>query len=145
MAKVIRTVMTELGCTADGFAIHDPEVDCMYETYQLPRSAYFIIEDKGHVVGGGGFSPLKGGDEDTCELQKFYILPAYRGLRYGRQLLDECLLVARSQDFRRCYIETMESMDRAAILYLNENFQLIGGPMGNTGHYRCNRFYVKEL
>jgi putative acetyltransferase len=145
VAKIIRTVMTEFGCTAQGFAIHDPEVDCMYETYQLPRSAYFVIDENGTVAGGGGVAPLKGGETDTCELQKFYILKASRGFGYGKQLLEETLRVAREHGFKKVYIETMENMDQAAALYLNAGFKKIDGPMGNTGHFSCNRWYAMEL
>jgi hypothetical protein len=72
IAAVIRAVMTEFGCTAEGFAIHDPEVDTMFEAYGQPQSAYFLAEHGGVVAGGSGIAPLKGGDADTCELQKNY-------------------------------------------------------------------------
>jgi putative acetyltransferase len=145
MAGIIRTVMTEFACTAEGFAIHDPEVDRMFETYRLPRSAYFVIDDCNSVAGGAGIASLKGGDADTCELQKFYILKEYRGQGYGRQLLNACLRAASEQGFKRCYIETMAHMDQASALYLDNGFRKIDGKLGNTGHFSCNRWYAKDL
>jgi len=145
MAAIIRAVLTEHGCTGPGFAIHDPEVDCMYETYQLPRSVFFVIAQDGKIVGGGGVAPLKNGDADVCEMQKFYILPNYRGFGYGKQLLDASLTAAKEFGFAKCYIETLPSMQTATSLYERVGFERIDGPMGNTGHHACDRWYVKVL
>jgi len=145
MAAIIRAVLTEHGCTGPGFAIHDPEVDVMFETYQLPKSAFFVIEQDGKVIGGGGVAPLKNGDADVCEMQKFYILPDYRGFGYGKQLLDASLAAAKEFGFTKCYIETLPSMQTATALYERAGFERIDGPMGNTGHHACDRWYVKTL
>ena len=78
MARIIRTVMSEFGATGSGFAINDPEVDWMSRAYAEPRSAYFVVERDGEVIGGGGVAPLDGGDDGTCELRKMYFLQARR-------------------------------------------------------------------
>src|SRR5207342_1007884 len=83
VASIIRTVMPEFGAVGDGFAINDPEVDWMSRAYAQPRSAYFVVERDGVVLGGGGVAPLDGGDGDTCELRKMYFLPQARGLGAG--------------------------------------------------------------
>ena len=54
MAAVIREVMPEFGAGGEGFAINDPEVDWMHRAYSAPRSAYFVVEVDGAVIGGGG-------------------------------------------------------------------------------------------
>lgn len=36
VAAIIRTVMPEFGADGPGFAIHDAEVDTMYEAYARP-------------------------------------------------------------------------------------------------------------
>lgn len=145
VAKVVRAVLSEFGCTAQGFAIHDPEVDAMFEAYSKPRSAYFVIDADGKVVGGGGLAPLKGAGKHTCELQKFYILADWRGHGYGRQLLEESLGAARAFGFKRAYIETTAQMNHAAALYRHAGFAPITGPLGDTGHFACDRWYVKDL
>ena len=147
VAMVIRTVLTEHGCVAEGFAIHDPEVDKMYETYvhHDARSAYFVLEDNGVVVGGCGIAPLRGTYQNIAELQKFYIMPGYRGLGFGKQLLESCLAFAREKGFSRCYIETVSKMNQAEKLYLKSGFESLGMPLGNTGHHACDRWYVKVL
>lgn len=145
VAAIIRKVMPEFGADGEGFAIHDPEVDTMYAAYSTPRSAYFVIEAEGAVLGGGGVAPLAGGDTETCELRKMYFLTELRGRGAGRALLQRCLDAARAFGFRRCYIETLTGMDAAQALYAKFGFTPLRTPLGATGHHGCNRFFIREL
>ena len=145
MASIIRTVMPEFGATGCGFAISDPEVDWMSRAYAAPRSAYFVVERDGVVVGGGGVAPLDGGPEDTCELRKMYFLPEARGLGAGAAMMARCLGAARGFGFARCYLETLTGMDAAQRLYARSGFRRIDAPMGATGHGGCNTFYLRDL
>ena len=145
MAAVIRTVMPEFGACGSGFAISDPEVDWMSRAYSAPRSAYFVIERDGVVLGGGGVAQLEGGDAGTCELRKMYFLPEARGLGAGAAMMARCLDAARGFGFSRCYLETLTGMDAAMRLYERSGFRRIDGPMGATGHGGCNTFYLLDL
>lgn len=145
MAAIIRTVMPEFGATGDGFAINDPEVDWMHRAYSAPRSAYYVVEVDGRVLGGGGIAPLVNGDEDVCELRKMYFLPELRGLGAGAAMMARCLEAARSMGFHRCYLETLRGMDAAMRLYERTGFTRIPAPMGATGHGGCNAFYLLDL
>jgi putative acetyltransferase len=145
VASIIRTVMPEFGACGDGFAINDPEVDWMSRAYAAPRSAYFVVEVDGRVVGGGGMAPLEGGGPDTCELRKMYFLPEARGVGAGAALMARCLDAARQAGFRQCYLETLTGMDAAMRLYERSGFRRIDAPMGATGHGGCNTFYLREL
>lgn len=145
VATIIRTVMPEFGASGEGFAITDPEVEHMSRAYAAPRSAYFVLETGGQVIGGGGVAPLEGGGEDTCELRKMYFLPQARGLGAGRAMLDRCLEAARGFGFRQCYLETLSGMDAAQRLYRAAGFERIPAPMGSTGHFGCNTFYLRGL
>lgn len=145
VARIIRTVMPEFGADGPGFAIHDAEVDSMYESYARPRSAYFVVERDGEVIGGGGIAPLEGGDADVCELRKMYFLPEARGIGAGSAMMLRCLDAAREHGFRRCYLETLTGMDAAQALYRRHGFQAICAPMGGTGHFSCDQFYLRDL
>ena len=145
MAAIIRTVMPEFGATGCGFAISDPEVDWMSRAYAEPRSAYFVVEREGQVIGGGGIAPLLGGDGDTCELRKMYFLPEARGLGAGAAMMARCLQAARDAGFDRCYLETLGGMDAAMRLYERSGFKRIDAPLGATGHGGCNTFYLLKL
>ena len=145
VADIIRKVMPEFGAGGAGFAIHDREVDDMYNAYSLPRSAYYVCEDNGKLVGGGGVAPLAGGPDDTCELKKMYFLPEGRGKGLGHELLKRCLDSAREMDYPYCYLETFNTMKNAMALYERSGFTRIAGPLGNTGHFACDVFYRIRL
>ncbi len=145
VASVIRTVMTSFGASGPGFAIHDPEVTAMSAAYARRGAAYFVIEQDGRVIGGGGIAPLDGGDPHTCELRKMYFLPEARGLGLGRRLLACCLETARTAGYTRCYLETLTGMDAAQALYAKMGFERIEGPRGCTGHSSCDQFFERAL
>jgi putative acetyltransferase len=144
MAAIIRQVMTEMGASGPGFAIHDPEVDFMSRAYAGPRAAYYVVDRGGRVIGGGGFAQLAGGDDRTCELRKMYFLPEARGTGTGRRLLALLLERAQAAGFRRCYLETLDTMTAARALYESVGF-VKSCSMGATGHFGCDTHYVKPL
>lgn len=143
--ELIRTVMTEHGASGEGFAIHDPEVKAMSAAYRGGRSQYFVVTDGERVLGGGGFAPLNGLEDTTCEVRKMYFYPELRGKGMGRQLLERILQGATQAGFQTCYLETLGNMEAARHLYEKMAFQKIDKPMGNTGHFGCNHWYAKNL
>ena len=145
IAAIIRKVMPEFGADGPGFAIHDAEVSAMSAAYSAPRSAYFVIEVDGVVMGGGGIAPLQHADAGICELRKMYFLPEARGSGAGAAMMARCLQAARDAGFRQCYLETLTGMDAAMRLYERSGFRRIDGPMGATGHGGCNTFYLLDL
>lgn len=145
VARVIRAVMQEYGAVGSGFSIMDPEVDQMFETYSKPGHVFYVIMDQQQVVGCGGIGPLVGGDQDTCELRKMYFMPAARGRGMGKRLLQQCLQDARRLGYQQCYLETLSSMKEARGLYEHLGFQRLSGPMGKTGHFGCDDWYLRSL
>ncbi|MCP9267325.1 GNAT family N-acetyltransferase [Xenorhabdus sp. XENO-1] len=146
IAAVIRQVSAEHGLTADrGFAVADPILDTLYEVYSQPRSAYWVVEMDGEVVGGGGVAPLAGGDDDICELQKMYLSSALRGKGVARQIVKQSLEFGTEQGFKRCYLETTEILQAAIKLYEKLGFSHLGEPLGNTGHSDCEVRMIKAL
>lgn len=145
VAAVIRSVMTEHGISGEGFSSEDAEVDHMAEAYSGPRAAYFVVTNGTRIVGGGGVAHLDGGDADVCELKKMYFLPEARGVGMGRALLARCLEAARERGYTQCYLETMSTMRVARRLYERAGFTQIAAPLGATGHFSCDAWYVQAL
>lgn len=145
VARLIRTVMPEFGASGPGFAINDPEVDAMASAYRAERCAYFVVDLAGSVLGGGGVAPLKGATPAVCELRKMYFFPELRGRGVGEQLLRLCLETARQLGYRRMYLETLTSMSAAQGLYRKLGFEPLPGPLGSTGHFSCDRYFVRAL
>lgn len=145
MAGVIRSVMPEFGADGPGYAINDPEVTAMTASYSNPRSRFFVAEHRGEILGGAGLAPLSGGDESTCELRKMYLMPRLRGFGLGRKFIELCLQQARELGYKQMYLETVAGMDQAQKLYAKAGFKPLPEPMGQTGHYSCDRFFIKNL
>lgn len=145
VASIIRTVMPEFGAGGPGFAIHDKEVDDMYAAYQREGCVYFVCQDNGRIIGGAGIGVLQGASTDICELKKMYILPEGRGRGLGQKLLTACLDTALAMGYKRVYIETFNAMRGAMKLYERNGFKKIPGPLGSTGHFACDKFYMLEL
>ncbi len=145
LGAVIRQVLIDIGVPKVGTAYADLELDFMFQAYQKERSAYFIIEEDGLVLGGAGIAPLSGEDPGICELQKMYFLSQARGKGWGQKMINHCLAYAKTQSFELCYLETLPYMKAAQKLYLKTGFDYIDGPMGNTGHTSCNVWLTKAL
>lgn len=142
--SLIKTVMPEYGATGPGFAIHDPEVLNMFEAYDKPKHAYFVVTDGKEIFGGGGIAPLAG-EEAVCELRKMYFKKQIRGMGLGQKLMEICLDMAKNMGYKKCYLETLVSMKEAQKLYLRNGFEPLCKPMGNTGHFSCDSFYIRDL
>lgn len=146
IAAVIRQVSAEYGLTADkGYTVADPNLDELYQLYSQPGHAYWVVEQDGKVVGGGGIAPLACSEPDICELQKMYFLPSIRGQGLAKKLALMALEHAREQGFKRCYLETTAFLKEAIGLYERLGFKHIDGPLGCTGHVDCEVRMLKDL
>lgn len=145
IASVIRSVLIEHDVPKVGTAYADVSLDSMFETYSLPRSRYFVVENNGKIIGGAGISQLENESDTICELQKMYFLPDARGIGVGSEMMTKCLAFAQSVGFKKCYLETMPYMHAAQKLYLKFGFHYIDAPMGCTGHTSCPVWMLKEL
>ncbi len=145
IAKVIRDVLIELNVPKVGTAYADPHLDYLFETYNVSRAIYFVIENEGKILGGAGIMQLENEKASVCELQKMYLLPETRGLGLGQALIDKCLEKATEFGFESCYLETMPYMENAQKLYKKAGFEYLCEPMGNTGHTSCPVWMLKKL
>ena len=145
MAEIIRSVLLELGVPKGGTAYADTSLDCMFETYKKKGARYFVVEEDGQVIGGGGVAQLENYDGNVCELQKMYFLPMARGRGIGTLMIDRCLEAASELGYTHCYLETMPYMEAAQKLYKQYGFNTLEGRMGDTGHYACGVYMLKDL
>ncbi|ENL9260179.1 GNAT family N-acetyltransferase [Salmonella enterica] len=146
IVRVIRQVSAEYGLTADkGYTVADPNLDELHQVYSQPGAAYWVIEQNGSIVGGGGVAPLSCSEPDICELQKMYFLPVIRGQGLAKKLALMALDHAREQGFKRCYLETTAFLREAIALYERLGFEHISEPLGCTGHVDCEVRMLKVL
>ena len=145
VAKIIRSVLEDFNVPKVGTAYADVSLDCMFETYQKPRAAYFVLEENGKLIGGGGITQLDNYEGNVCELQKMYFLDEARGRGLGTQMIDICLKKAKEFGYEKCYLETMSYMEAAQKLYKKYGFHYIDGAMGDTGHHACGVNMLLDL
>lgn len=146
IASVIRQVSAEYGLTADkGYTVADPNLDELYTLYSQPGHAYWVVEQEGNVVGGGGIAPLQCSEPGICELQKMYFLPCARGQGMAKKLALMAMDFAREQGFTQCYLETTAFLKEAIALYEHLGFVHISEPLGCTGHVDCEVRMLKAL
>lgn len=145
IAAVIRDVFVSDDYPKTGTAFADRQLDFMFETYDKPRSAYFVIEINGKIVGGAGVSQLDNSTENICELQKMYFLQEARGKGIGNQMIQKCLEKATELGYEKCYLETLPEMLAAQHLYKKAGFEYLCEPMGSTGHTTCPVWMIKTL
>ena len=66
VAALIRKVLIEHNVPKVGSAYADPQLDCMAETYAVPKAAYFVAESDGEIVGCAGIAQLENVTENVC-------------------------------------------------------------------------------
>lgn len=135
--EIIQAAIMEHDAPKIGTAYSDTATQAMYEHYQQARRSYFVIEIDGVVIGGAGVAPLDNYNDNICELQKMYFIPAARGKGYGKKMMLFCLDRARTLKFDSIYLETMDNMYEAQNLYKQVGFKQLDAPLGNTGHFSC--------
>jgi putative acetyltransferase len=145
LAVIIRDSLAEFGANKPGTVFYDPTTDALYELFQAPGSIYFVAEDNGRILGGAGIFPSPGLPEGVCELVKMYLHKDTRGKGLGRLLIEKCLDAARGMGYKKVYLETMPELHKAVSVYEKFGFSYLNGPMGNTGHFGCDVWMIKEL
>jgi len=143
--EIIKASIVEFGLPTTGTAYEDIETINMYEAYQGENEAYFVIEENGITVGGGGIKALKNNTDKVCELQKMYFSPTIRGKGYGQILIEKCLQTAKNFGYKNCYLESDPSMKAAIHIYKKHGFVHLDKPIEGTGHHACDVWMLKDL
>jgi putative acetyltransferase len=145
VATIIRNTLEEFGANKPGTVFYDDATDYLYELFQEPGSIYYVAEQEGVIVGGAGIYPSEGLPQGTCELVKMYLQPGARGVGLGKKLIDACLEFAKGFGYIQVYIETMPELRKALTVYEKYGFEYLNGPLGNTGHFGCDVWMLKNI
>jgi putative acetyltransferase len=145
LAFIIRSTLTEFGAARPGTVYYDATTDHLYELFQAPGAVYFVALQGDVIVGGAGIYPTEGLPPKTCELVKMYLIPQVRGKGLGRMLIEKSLAFAKEAGYEKVYLETMPELTQAQYTYKKLGFEYLDGPMGNSGHFGCDVFMIKQL
>lgn len=145
LEQVIRACFHEFKIPLEGTAYSDKETPKMYESYQNSNDVYYVIDADGEILGGGGVKPLKDFEVDVCEIQKMYFSPKVRGKGYGKLLFGKCIEAAKELGYKQCYLESASQLKAAIHIYESYGFKHLQSALGNTGHFSCGVWMIKDL
>ena len=145
IAQIIRSVLSEFNANKPGTVYYDPTTDDLFTLFQTPKSAYFIAEINDEIVGGAGVFPTPDLPKSCCELVKLYLMPQARGKRVGKALIEKCFDAAKQFGYTSMYLETMPELRTAVGLYEQLGFKYLKNAVGNSGHFGCDIWMMKEL
>ena len=145
MAKIIRDTLAEFGANHTGTVYYDETTDHLYHLFRAEKSIYYVATLNEKIIGGAGIFHSPGLDSHTCELVKMYLLPEARGKGVGKYLIETCCEFARTSGFKFVYLETMPELKKAVSLYERLGFRNLDHALGNTGHFGCGIWMLREL
>ena len=96
--------------------------------YAPPSGRLLVAEDRAPELAPGitGCVALRRIDDETCEMKRLYVRPAFRGKGVGRLLVEGVTTEARSIGYERMRLDTVESsMQDAIALYRRLGFREI--------------------
>ncbi|PWU04187.1 MAG: GNAT family N-acetyltransferase [Bacteroidetes bacterium] len=145
LAKIIRDTLAEFGANHAGTVYYDETTDHLYDLFRTEKSIYYVATLNGKIIGGAGIFPSPGLDSNTCELVKMYLLPEARGKGVGKYLIESCCEFAKKTGFKYVYLESMPELKKAVSLYERLGFKSLNHPLGNTGHFGCAIWMLKDV
>ena len=145
IAKVIRDSLEDFDANKPGTVYFDPTTDDLYSLFQTPNSAYYIalLDDK--IIGGSGIFPTENLPNGCSELVKLYLHKTARGKGTGKALMQKCFEAAKNLGYQQLYLESMPELAIAVDMYQKLGFKSLDKPLGNSGHFGCDIWMVKEL
>lgn len=145
IADLIRTVFREFKIDRPGTVYFDPTTDDLYTLFQKHGSIYWIAVEDEKIIGGCGIYATPGLPEGCAELVKLYLSSTHRGKGVGRHLLEKSIESAKKSGYSQLYLESLPELDQAIGLYEKAGFKFIPKPLGNSGHFGCNIWMLKDL
>lgn len=145
LSKLIKSVLSEFKANKPGTAYYDESTNHLSTVFENTKSVYWVIEENGAVIGGGGIFPTENLPEGTCELVKLYLYPAARGRGLGKAIMDKCFASAKELGYENIYLESMPELNQAVSMYERMGFEKLCSSLGNSGHFGCDIWMVKKL
>lgn len=145
VSRLIKKVFEEFGIDMPGTVYTDPTTDALYELFQKPGSVYWIAEENNIILGGCGIYPTEGLPEGYAELVKFYLTADSRGKGTGNALMQKSIESAKELGYTHLYLESFPDLSKAVSLYERNGFIMLEKALGNSVHYACTIWMIKEL
>ena len=92
------------------------------DKFRPPDGQFYLAEYDNAIVGVGCLKKLT---EDVGEIQRMYVLPAFRGKGLGRAIVNRLVDDARTIGYRQLKLESLEFLKEAHSLYRSVGFREI--------------------
>jgi ribosomal protein S18 acetylase RimI-like enzyme len=99
---------------------HGTRDEALPGVYSPPDGCLLIATCSAKAAGCGAFHRLT---SDTCEMQRMYVRPEFRGMRIGRRLAETLIATAREAGYVVMRLETTTFMESALALYSSLGFR----------------------
>lgn len=144
--QIMRAAFEEFGAPQTGSVYCDPRMEHLSQKFVRKNAEYWVIEDeRGAIMGGGGFYPTEGLPAQTAEVVKLYFSPLLRGKGYGKKMLFHIERRAKEVGYTQLYLESFPEFSNAIHLYEKVGFQHINQAMGNSGHPAVSVWMTKQI
>jgi putative acetyltransferase len=145
LATIIRNIFIELNIPTEGTVFTDPTTDDLYNLFKTDRALLWVALDGDTVLGCCGVYPTNALPEGCVELVKFYLAPEARGKKIGKALFEKSLESAVELGYKSVYIESFPQFAEAVKMYKKFGFTYLTNPLGNSGHFGCNIWMLKQI
>lgn len=111
-------------------------IETNYNTQQLldelanPAMQYFIAytgdEPVGYIKLRTTDNPPELAGKKHIEIERIYVLPAFKGMHIGKQFIDHAVTIARQQHYEIIWLGVWDENTRAQAFYTKQGFTTFG-------------------
>lgn len=102
-----------------GFQHFDEELISLQTMYCTPNGSIILCKDEDEFIGCVGIRKI---DDDTAELKRMFLKPAYQKMGIGKMLLDKAVELAGTLNYKTIRLDTLNYMTAAISLYKKHGF-----------------------
>ena len=113
--NIFREYASSLGVDLS-FQDFEHELEALPDYYVV----IFMARENGQLAGCVALRHL---DDETCEMKRLYVRPAFRGRDLGRTLATHVIEEARNRGYKTMRLDTLPSMRTAMSLYESLGFR----------------------
>ena len=101
----------------------DEEMAGLPGKYAPPKGRLLFAMNDGEVAGCVAFRPI---DEETCEMKRLFVRPAFQGSGLGSELLEKLIGEARDSGYKKIRLDSwIPRMGKAIEMYRRHGFYKI--------------------
>lgn len=117
--ELILKYIHELNRNLDFQNIQD-EFKHLKQKYAEPQGEILVALCDDKVVGCVAYYQL---NENCCEMKRLFVLPEYRSLKIGEQLVENIIKRAKEVQYKEMVLDTIKPLKHAIALYKKYGFQ----------------------